>query len=236
VNFIERALWCAPLPIMVKEPPIVIWEDSMDKLIEGFRRFRDTNFAQNRGLFESLAQQGQTPKVLLIGCCDSRVDPAIIFDAQPGEMFVLRNVANLIPPYAPDQGHHGTSAALEFAVRCLEVEHAIVLGHARCGGVRALVEGQSAEQTDFIKGWIAIARTARDRALALTLSAGQPIDSARRMCELETVAISLANLMTFPWVRERVEQSRLALHGWFYNMEEGKLSRLDPITNTFQEV
>ncbi len=208
----------------------------MDKLLEGFRRFRETNFDQNRGLFETLSQQGQTPKVLLIGCCDSRVDPAILFDAQPGEMFVLRNVANLIPPYAPDQGHHGTSAALEFAVRGLEVEHVVVLGHAQCGGVRALVENQAADQTDFIKGWMTIARAARDRALALTLSAGQPIEAARRMCEQETVAISLANLMTFPWVRERVEQSRLMLHGWLYNMEEGKLFRLDPFTNTFLEV
>jgi carbonic anhydrase len=221
---------------MINERSSIDWEDMMDKLIEGFQRFRRTSFAQNRTLFESLAQQGQTPKVLLIGCSDSRVDPAIIFDAQPGEMFVLRNVANLIPPYAPDTGHHGTSAALEFAVRCLEVEHVVVLGHARCGGVRAMLEGQAAEQTDFIKGWICIARSARDRALALTLSAGQPIESARRMCEQETVAISLANLMTFPWVRERVEQSRLALHGWFYNIEEGKLSRLDPMSNTFQEV
>ena len=184
-----------------------------------------------------MAQRGQTPKVLLIGCCDSRVDPAIIFDAQPGEMFVLRNVANLVPPYAPDQGHHGTSAAVEFAIRGLDVEHIVVLGHARCGGVRALIEGNdSTDSTDFVRGWMHIARSARDRALALTLSAGQPIEAARRMCEQETVAISLANLMTFPWVRERVEQGRLMLHGWFFDLESGELFRLDPISNTFQAV
>lgn len=207
----------------------------MDQMIEGFRRFRDNYFANNRALFDNLSQ-GQTPKVLLIGCSDSRVDPAIIFDAQPGEMFVLRNVANLIPPFAPDSSHHGTSAAVEFAVRGLKVEHIVVLGHARCGGVRALIEGNSNDNTDFIHGWMQIARSARDRALALTLSAGQPIEAARRMCEQETVAISLGNLMTFPWVREQVESGKLMLHGWFYDMEDGKLFRLDPVTNTFQEV
>lgn len=208
----------------------------MDQMIEGFKRFRDNYFAKNRPLFDNLAQQGQTPNVLLIGCSDSRVDPAIIFDAQPGEMFVLRNVANLIPPFAPDDGHHGTSAAVEFAVRGLKVGHIIVLGHARCGGVRALIEGNPNDQSDFIRGWMQIARSARDRALALTLSAGQPIEAARRMCEQETVAISLGNLMTFPWIRERVEAGNLMLHGWFYDMEDGLLFRLDPVTNTFQQV
>lgn len=207
----------------------------MDTLIDGFRRFRDTTFSQNRTQYEALAQ-GQSPKVLLIGCCDSRVDPAIIFDAKPGEMFVLRNVANLIPPYEPDDGHHGTSAAVEFAVRGLQVEHIVVLGHARCGGVRALVQGDQSEDFDFIKGWMRIARSARDRALALTLSSGQPLEAALRMCERETVAISLANLMTFPWIRERVEQGKLMLHGWFYDLEEGRLSQLDPISNTFKDV
>lgn len=210
--------------------------DDMEKLIEGFRRFRSRYFEENRSLFQALAENGQTPKVLLVGCCDSRVDPAIIFDAPPGEMFVLRNVANLIPPYAPDAGHHGTSAAVEFAIRGLNVEHVVILGHARCGGVRALVDGQTVEKTDFIKGWMAIARTARDRSLALTLSAGQPTDAARRICEQETVAISLANLMTFPWIRERVEAGSLMLHGWFFDLDNGELFRLDPMTNTFQQV
>lgn len=150
-------------------------------------------------------------------------------------MFVLRNVANLIPPYAPDVGHHGTSSAVEFAIRGLEVEHVVVLGHAQCGGVRALVEG-NVEGTDFIKGWISIARSARDRALALTLSSGQPVTNALRMCEQETVAISLANLMTFPWIRERVEKGMLMLHGWFFDIETGELLRLDPVSNTFQKV
>ncbi len=205
----------------------------MQRLFEGFHRFRDTYFAENRDLFTALAVGGQNPKTLVIGCCDSRVDPGLIFGAQPGDLFVLRNVANLIPPYGPDHGHHGTSAAVEFAVRSLEVEHIVVLGHARCGGVRALLEDQNPEGSDFIRGWMAIARTARDRALALTLSAGQPLESAQRMCEHETVAISMANLMTFPWIRERLQQGRLAVHGLWFDMEDGALFRLDPVTNTF---
>ncbi len=206
----------------------------MERLIEGFRRWRESYFEDNKGLFEALVQKGQSPKVLVIGCCDSRVDPGLIFGAGPGDIFVLRNVANLIPPYAPDSGLHGTSAAVEYAVRGLEVEHIVVLGHARCGGVRALVEGSS--EGDFIQGWMSIASSARDRALALTLSSGQPIEAALRFCEHETVAISLGNLMTFPWIRERVEGGRLQLHGWWFDLEEGALFRLDPTTNTYQKV
>ena len=208
----------------------------MKNLIDGFRRFRDSYFEENRELFSSLAREGQAPKVLLIGCSDSRVDPSLIFGVQPGELFVLRNVANLIPPYSPDQGHHGTSAAVEFAVRNIEVEQIVVLGHSGCGGVKALIEDQGAEGSDFIRGWMAIARTARDRSLALTLSAGQPPEAARRMCEQETVALSLANLMTFPWIRERVQGGRLSLHGWWYNLETAELLQLDSATNTFQPV
>ncbi len=208
----------------------------MQNLIDGFRRFRESYFAENRTLFSTLARDGQAPKVLLIGCSDSRVDPSLIFGVQPGELFVLRNVANLVPPYSPDQGHHGTSAAVEFAVRNIEVEQIIVLGHSGCGGVKALIEEQGAEGSDFIRGWMAIARTARDRSLALTLSAGQPPEAARRMCEQETVALSLANLMTFPWILERVQTGRLSLHGWWYNLETAELMRLDPTTNNFQPV
>ncbi len=208
----------------------------MDRLIEGFRRFRETYFEDNRALFSALASGGQQPRVLLIGCCDSRVDPGLIFGAQPGEMFVLRNVANLVPPFETGGTYHGTSAAIEFAVRSLEVEHVVVLGHAGCGGVRALVEGGSAEGTDFLRPWMDIARTARDRALALTLSAGEPIEAARRIAEQETVAISLANLMTFPWLRERVGDGRLTLHGWYFDVEHGDLFRLDSRSNTFQKV
>lgn len=208
----------------------------MHQLIDGFRRWHETTYEENRGLFEALAQK-QTPKVMLVGCCDSRVDPALIFGAQPGEIFVLRVVANLIPPYCPGALLDATSAALEFAIRALEVEHVIVLGHAHCGGVNALLNApQSTEGLEFIESWVSIARSARDRALALTLSSGQPIEAAQRMAEHETVAISLGNLMTFPWIRERVAGKRLMLHGWWFDLDQGDLFRLDPMRNTFEKV
>jgi carbonic anhydrase len=206
----------------------------MDRLIDGFRRFRATYFEENRALFEALAQGGQQPKTLMIGCCDSRVDPGLIFGAAPGEVFVLRNVANLVPPFETAGTYHGTSAAIEFAIRKLSVEHIVVLGHAGCGGVRVLVEQGAADGTDFLRPWMDIARSARDRAFHLARTAGLTPEAVRRICEHETIGISLANLMTFPWVRQRVEENRLTLHGWWFDLELGELLRLDPATKSFQ--
>lgn len=208
----------------------------MERLVEGFQHFRATYFEENRALFETLAQSGQKPKVLMIGCSDSRVDPGLLFGTQPGEMFVIRNVANLVPPFETTGTYHGTSAAIEFAIRKLEVEHTVVLGHAGCGGVRALIEEEAADGTNFVRPWMDIARAARDRCLAQALSAGKTTDYARQMCEKETVTISLANLMTFPWIRERVEQGKLTLHGWWFDVEKGALWRFESQTNTFQQI
>lgn len=206
----------------------------MERLIEGYRNFRASYYEQNRALFENLARHGQSPRVLLVGCSDSRVDPAVILGAQPGDLFVLRNVANIIPPYSPDAAHHGTSAAIEFAVRVLCVSDVVVLGHAQCGGAKALLEQNVTEgNTDFITGWMSIARGARDRALALQLSNAQPPEVAQRICEQEIIAISMSNLMTFPWVREKVEKGELGVRGWWFDLDSGKLFGLDALTNTF---
>ncbi|SEH25119.1 carbonic anhydrase [Magnetospirillum fulvum] len=208
----------------------------MERLVEGFRHFRATYFEENRTLFETLAQGGQRPKVLLIGCSDSRVDPGLLFGTQPGEMFVIRNVANLVPPFETTGTYHGTSAAIEFAIRKLDVEHTVVLGHAGCGGVRALIEDEVADGTNFVRPWMGIAQAARDRYLTLAHSAGENRNYARQMCERETVAISLANLMTFPWIRERVEQGKLTLHGWWFDVEKGQLWKLDSETKAFLQI
>ncbi len=167
----------------------------------------------------------------MIGCSDSRVDPALLFDAEAGDLFVVRNVANLVPPYAPDREYHGTSAALEFAVRSLLVEHIVVLGHAQCGGVRALLEAPVTDDTDFVQSWMRIAGPARDRAR--WRAAGQEEGVLRRVCEHESIGVSLANLMTFPWIRERVEAGQLALHGWYFDLEQGQLYELDRAQGTF---
>jgi carbonic anhydrase len=194
----------------------------MDDLIAGYRRFRETAWPERRKLFERLAERGQRPQALVIACSDSRVDPAMIFDAGPGEMFVVRNVANLVPPYEPDGARHGTSAALEFAVCGLQVAHVIVLGHGMCGGIQALLQGVPAPLVDFVGPWIRIAERARRRVLECAPAEPQ------LACEHEAVRVSLENLMTFPWVRERVEDGRLRLHGGHFDIRFGVLAMIRP--------
>jgi len=206
------------------------WVSAMDRLIEGYRTFRETYYQQNREKLEELAQ-GQSPRAMVISCCDSRVDPGLIFSAAPGEIFSLRNVANLVPPYAPDDRHHSTSAAIEFAVRALKIEHIIVMGHARCGGVRALL---GAHEGDFIGPWMRIAEPARD--IAISRAGDQSPDVIQRVAEHETLKISLANLRTFPWIRDALRAGKLKLHGWYYDLDSGELQELDETSGEFQNL
>lgn len=193
----------------------------MDRLIDGYRRFRETGWPERRALFERLAEQGQRPRALVVACSDSRVDPAMIFGAAPGELFVVRNVANLVPPFAPDEAYHGTSAALEFGVRALEVTDIVVMGHAMCGGIGALLRGAPNPSYHFLNGWIAMAEAARARVLAST-----PVEHAQQACEYEAVKLSLENLRTFPWIREAQRDGRLSLHGAYFDIRNGVLERL----------
>lgn len=193
----------------------------MNRLIDGYRHFRATTWPEHRDLYEELAARGQRPRTLVIACSDSRADPALIFGAGPGELFVIRNVANLVPPFEPDDMHHGTSAALEFGVRRLEVEDIVVMGHAMCGGIQALLTGPDDPTWDFVGGWIRMARAAADRVLACT-----PVEEAQSACEHESVRLTLTNLMTFPWIRDRVRAGTLTLHGAFFDIRTGRLERL----------
>lgn len=195
----------------------------MDQLIEGYRRFRETGWPERRRMFESLARDGQRPDALVIGCVDSRVDPSAIFDAAPGQMLTMRNVANLVPPYAPDAAYHGTSAALEFAVRVLEVPHLVVLGHGQCGGIQALLRGAPEMARDFVAPWMGIAAPARARALLCDTP-----DAQQRCLEHEGIKLSLGNLMTFPWIAERVGDGSLHLHGAWFAIHTGVLQILQP--------
>lgn len=190
----------------------------MDSLIAGYRRFRAETWPRERARFEALAERGQRPRSMVIACSDSRVDPQMIFSAAPGELFILRNVANLVPPYAPDATCHGTSAAVEFGVRVLGVERIIVMGHALCGGIRALLDGAPPEAQDFVAGWMGIAQRAR----AVALRCDTP-EQQQEAGEHEAVRISLANLMTFPWVAEAVAAGRLSLHGAHFGVATGRL-------------
>lgn len=198
--------------------------DDLDTLFDGYRRFRAEVWPERRRLFQDLARDGQSPRALVIACSDSRVDPGMVFNAAPGELFIVRNVANLVPPYEPDRSYHGTSAALEFGVCVLKVPRIIVLGHAMCGGVQALLRGFPPGAQDFVEPWMTgIAQEARRRTLAC-----EPTDAeaAQAQCELETVKLSLRNLMTFPWVASRVSEGTLALHGGSFDIRTGVLSYL----------
>lgn len=205
-------------------------------LLEGYRRFRDKGWARERERWSGLAE-GQNPRVMMIGCSDSRVDPAQIFDARPGEMFVVRNVANLVPPCESRAGgRHGVSAALEFAVTQLEVDEVIVMGHESCGGCAAALTGRFDTaihgEGHFIADWIELLGRAREKVRATC--AGELDDQAFRAMELEGVRVSLGNLRSFPWVREREEQGRLALHGAYFSIAEGVLYLLDEASGEFR--
>ncbi|HVA15598.1 MAG TPA: carbonic anhydrase [Stellaceae bacterium] len=197
--------------------------DGMQKLLAGYRRFRAKAWPEQRRLFETLAREGQRPNMLLVACIDSRVDPAMIFDTAPGEVLTVRNVANLVPPYAPDAAYHGTSAALEFGVSVLGVEHIVVLGHGACGGVQALLDGAPPDAADFIAPWMSLAEPAR--VAASTCPAGA---ERQRRCEYEIVKLSLANLMTFPWIAAAAGTGKLALHGAWFAVDSGTLVTLQP--------
>jgi carbonic anhydrase len=195
----------------------------MEGLLAGYRRFRDNGWPEQRRLLESLAEHGQRPKSLVVACVDSRVDPAMIFDAAPGEMLTVRNVANLVPPYAPDVAYHGTSAALEFGVRVLKVQNIVVLGHGLCGGVKSLLEGAPDAALDFIAPWMSMAEAALPRAMRCPSP-----EERQQCCEHEVIKISLANLMTFPWIAEPVAAGTLALHGTWFDIRTGVLMILQP--------
>jgi len=202
----------------------------VDELLEGYRRFRAEQWPERRAVFERLADRGQSPRTMVVACSDSRVDPTMIFDAEPGELFVLRNVANLIPPYEPDAAYHSASAALEFAVRVLEVERLIVLGHAMCGGIRALLNGAPAPARDFLVPWMRIAEPAKERVLARA-AAGGPAGTPEELqtaCEREAIKLSLERLLTFPWIAERVRDGRLQLVGMSFDIRSGVLDALQP--------
>src|SRR5580704_8001992 len=199
--------------------------DTNSRLIEGYHRFRSQQWPERRAMFERLAHTGQSPRTMIIACSDSRVDPTMIFSAEPGKLFILRNVANLVPPYEPDSARHATSAALEFAIRVLEVQDLIVMGHAMCGGIRMLLQGAPDTATDFLLPWMRIAEPAKRRALQ------RPGTDPQSECEQESVKLSLENLLTFPWIAQRVAEQRVRLSGMIFDIRSGVLTQLQPDGN-----
>jgi carbonic anhydrase len=198
-------------------------------LLRGYRRFRQDRYEAERRRWTSLAE-GQSPPVMIIGCCDSRVDPATIFDTEPGQAFILRNVANLVPPFELGGGLHGVSAALEFGVTKLNVRHIVVMGHGSCGGIAAALGGHGDPDRIFIDRWIGLLDPAVER-----VKAEQPADPHRAL-EFEGVRTSLDNLRSFPFVAEREAAGTLQLHGCHFAIGEGKLWEMDEATAEFRVI
>jgi carbonic anhydrase len=200
----------------------------MKQLLDGYRAFKARRWPEERAHYEELSKRGQSPDYLVIACSDSRADPATIFNANPGELFVVRNVAGIVPPYETDHSYHGTSAALAFAVVQLNVHNVLVLGHAQCGGIQAALDGSLAAGVPFLEHWIELLEPAREHSAHIG-------DSHERHVAMERdcVRLSLDNLMTFPFIAERVKAGTLALHGARFGIANGELEMLDPKTGDF---
>ena len=195
-------------------------------LVTGSAAFRRNRLPVEQERFRALAETGQNPEIVVVGCCDSRVSPEVIFDARPGELFVVRNVANLVPPYSATGQAHGVSAALEFAVQALAVRHVVVLGHARCGGIRAFAEHDAPlSPDDFIGNWMSLIKPA---AAAVGPRGKLQLDDYLMRLEQASILGSLTNLMTFPWVNARVTSDRLHVHAAYFDVANGLLSVHDP--------
>jgi carbonic anhydrase len=199
-------------------------------LVEGYRRFRSHGYVAQKARFDQLASDGQAPPIMIISCCDSRVDPATIFDTTPGQVFALRNVANLVPPYETGGGRHGVSAAIEFGVLGLGVRHILVLGHAQCGGIKAALEGGDLglPGRSFVDDWMDIIRDARDAVVS-----DAPVDPQKTL-ELDSIRVSLANLRSFPFIADKEEAGELKLHGAYFGIADGDLRVLDEESGIFR--
>lgn len=185
-------------------------EQSLQKMLQGYANFRKQYATGNQSIMRQLAIHGQQPEVMVIACCDARVDPSVILQCDPGELFVVRNVANIIPPYECDEKHHGTSAALEFGIRHLHVKHLIIFGHSQCGGIDARIHWDQRKSNDFITSWV---------SLIDMQSFTQDVDT----CARQALTRSYENCLTFPWIKERVDSRTLKIHRWFFNIKTGEI-------------
>lgn len=205
--------------------------NEIDYLLKGHQKFKEHYFEGDQSLYKNLTKNGQRPRFIVIACSDSRVDPSIILNCQPGDLFVIRNVANLVPPSEIDSHHHGTSAALEFGICNLEIRHVIILGHSLCGGITTLCE-QTKNHNDFkgessfLSKWMELAKPACQH----TLRHYPDLNTSEQVviCCKTSILHSLDNLKTFPWISQRVVQGNLFLHGWYFDLETGEIEALGP--------
>ncbi len=186
-------------------------QKSLLKILDGYQFFRNKYAHGDSSVMQQLSDYGQKPEVMVVACCDSRVDPALILQSSPGELFVVRNVANIVPPYEKDGTHHGTSAALEFGIRFLKVEHLILLGHSQCSGIQALLNNTNVYPNDFISNWVSIIKSCNINSPSVDECAKVSLDH------------SYDNCLTFPWIREQISLNKLIIHRWFFEIKEGQI-------------
>lgn len=185
-------------------------KNSFNKIKQGYLNFRDKYATGDQSIMRQLAHHGQNPDIMVVACCDSRVDPSLILQCNPGDLFIVRNVANIVPPYEADEGHHGTSAALEFGICYLNVKHLIILGHSQCGGIESLLNKRHLQQNDFITRWV---------SLIDTQTSTQDTDLFAQYA----LSQSYKNCLTFPWINERVMNNQLNIHLWYFDIHEGEI-------------
>ena len=209
---------------------------NINALIEGYERFRGQYFDKENSAFAELVREGQRPKVLMIACSDSRVDPALVMNCEPGDLFVIRNVANLVPPFEDDLSYHGTSAALEFGICILGIQHVIIFGHTQCGGIQSLLEHthEKCGPKSFLSKWMELAKVAHDETM--DKHAHCSLEDKIVLCGQHSLVNSLNNLRTFPWISERVSQGSLTLHAWNFDMSKGILEEYDEKLNRFRTI
>jgi carbonic anhydrase len=199
-------------------------QKSFNKIIKGYQKFREKYASKDNDFLLKLAENGQRPEIMVISCCDSRVDPALLLQCDPGDLFVVRNVANIVPPYEKDEAHHGTSAALEFGICHLNIKHLIILGHSHCAGVQVLVNKEKLVQDDFISNWVNLIKS-KD---------GCTDDVSQ--CAKDSLISSYKNCLTFPWIEKRLESKSLLIHLWFFEIKEGLIHAYNPEDKTFKPV
>lgn len=198
-------------------------EQSLQKFIKGYRLFREKYTQGEASVMQQLAEHGQFPQAMIVSCCDSRVDPALILQSHPGDLFVVRNIANIVPPYHPDGQHHGTSAALEFGICYLNVKHLIILGHSQCAGIQRLLANDN-QKNDFIDHWVASIPTNLIKETDANLFAQ------------EAILHSYQNCLTFPWIKQRVQQHKLLIHSWFFDIKNGEISAYSDVDQCYRSL
>lgn len=208
----------------------------IERMLRGYRDFKSGANTEDGYRYAGLVGAGQHPGAAVIACSDSRVDPAFVFRAEPGEIFTIRNVANLVPPREEGGTFHGTTAALEYAVLALNVPNIVVLGHAHCGGIKAMIEGEKTAEAGYtyVSGWVSALEAAHRRAIATMPDASE--QEMQHVCEKNAVLVSLENLTTFPWIRERIAAKTLKLHGWYFNLDTATLEIYNAAAGRFEAV